>query len=224
MTQTAGHRRHEGHRADRPDGRAARHRQQADAQRAVRPQQAVPVAAGRREQERAEGAAGGDCGERAEVPPTTTTSQADHDDDATDHHRRPRRAPTATTTSASTTTTTCRPTRYPDGGRQDQHHHGRTDLGLLHHRQGDRGADHLLHRGGDLHQHPLRAEDGPGRLHRHDPRRPGGHRHLLHLQLPGHPGHRRRHPDHPRVLALRHRGGVRPRAGQHARASAAAGG
>ena len=96
-------------------------------------------------------------------------------------------------------------------GRQDQHHHRRPHVGLLHHEQGDRGVDHLLHRGGDLHQHPFRAEDGAGRLHRHDPRRPGGHRHLLDLQLPGDAGHRGGHPDHPGLLPLRHRRGVRPR-------------
>ena len=88
-------------------------------------------------------------------------------------------------------------------------------MGLLHHQQGDRGADHLLHRRGDLHQHPVRAQDGAGRLHRHDPRRPRGDRHLLDLQLPGHARHRGGHPDHPRLLPLRHRRGVRPRAGQH---------
>ena len=35
------------------------------------------------------------------------------------------------------------------------------------------------------------------------------------VQLPGDAGHRGGHPDHSRVLALRHRGGVRPRPGQH---------
>ena len=67
-----------------PDRPAARHREQADAQRAVRPQQALAGPAGRREQERAEGAA------RADRAPCPSGGAHDHDDDQA---RRPRPPP-----------------------------------------------------------------------------------------------------------------------------------
>ena len=53
------------------------------------------------------------------------------------------------------------------------------------------------------------------RHRRRDPRHPGDRRHLRHLRLRRHPQHRHRRPDHPRVLALRHRGRVRQGRREH---------
>ena len=78
------------HRPDRPDGRAARQREQADAQRAVRPEPAVADAAADHQQERAEGAARGHGGPRAEVD--ADHDHLDHGQAGTTTTARPRRA------------------------------------------------------------------------------------------------------------------------------------
>ena len=75
-----GDRRPEGHRADRPDGRAARQREQADAQRAVRPEPAVAEPAGHGQHQRPEGAA------RAHRGGSPQDVADDHDLDDGRHH------------------------------------------------------------------------------------------------------------------------------------------
>ena len=72
---------------------------------------------------------------------------------------------------------------------------------------GPRGAVHL----GLL----PRVEDVRGRHRRARPRHRDHHRRLRALRVRGHPGHRHRPADHPRVLALRHRRRLRQGPGEH---------
>ena len=81
-------------------------------------------------------------------------------------------------------------------------------------KQGHPGPGHLLHRGDRLHLHPVRVQDGRGGHRRRVPRHPGRGRDLLDLPIPGDPGHGGGRADRARLLALRHRGGVRPDPGQ----------
>ena len=103
-------------------------------------------------------------------------------------------------------------------------HRRRADLGEPDHEEGHRGRDRLLHRGDDLHLVPVRVEDGHGRLLIaviHDLLITIGI--YLAGRLPGHPGHGHRRAHHPGVLALRHRGRVRPRSPRTRRGSVASG-
>ena len=59
------------------------------------------------------------------------------------------------------------------------------------------------------------VEDVRGRPRRAGPRRRHHHRHLRPLRLRGQSGDRHRHPDHPGLLALRHRRGLRQGAREH---------
>ena len=87
VTQTRGDRRAQGHRGHQPDGRAARQREQADAQRPVGSQPTVPGPAERGQQERREG-----------VDRPDRCPRAQHADDT----------PRPTTTAKPTTTTTAK--------------------------------------------------------------------------------------------------------------------
>ena len=106
--------------------------------------------------------------------------------------------------------------------RELQRHHGhhrRPELGQPDLGQGAGGADRVPDRDRDLPVDRLRAENGDRGVHRAAARPRDRHRNLRAGRLPGQPGDRHRIADHPRLLAVRHRGGLRQGAGEHGRSA-----
>ena len=101
-----------------------------------------------------------------------------------------------------------------------QRDHGRADLRPAGGEERDRG-DHLLAAGDlRLRRLPVRAEVRRAGDHRRDPRHPDHGGRLFADGEGGDQRHRRRIPDHPRVLAVRHGHRVRPGARERAAAAA----
>ena len=83
--------------------------------------------------------------------------------------------------------------------------------------QGHRGADHLPRRDRDLPVDRVRVEDGHRRVRRAAARHRDHDRRVRADRLPGSPDDRDRPADHPRLLAVRHRGGLRQGPGEYRR-------
>ena len=98
--------------------------------------------------------------------------------------------------------------------RRREHLDRRSDMGTRGQPEGAQGADLLLHPARDLSLDPVRVQDGRLGDRGGDPRHHLHRRRLRALPLPGDARDDHRVPDHPRVLAVRHRRRVRQGPGE----------